>query len=165
MHSGREEFCLVTGCANRRILSSLARARPNGRVERFCCVQKLHFDEHYIIATACIAKNSSFRDSEVARLVQIDQITVVDSMESSKVGVHKLTNSPWILVTRLWNQHVICSLCLFLSLRLFVIVYWVNLHSFCSTCMARSQSSDRHHDWVNAIELPVSALVRPMTVQ
>jgi hypothetical protein len=40
-----------------------ARARPNGRVERFCCVQKLHFDEHYIIA-----KNSSLRDSEVANL-------------------------------------------------------------------------------------------------
>ena len=54
------------------------RARPNGRVERFCSVQKLHFDEHYIIS-----KNSSLRDSE---------------------HVHKLTSSSWILVTRLWNQ-------------------------------------------------------------
>jgi hypothetical protein len=124
MHSGREEFCLVTGCGtNRRILSSLARARPNGRVERFCCVQKLHFDEHYIMA-----KNGSFRDSELARLGQIDQCTVVDSMESSKVMVHKLTNSPWILVTRLWNQYVICSLCLFLSL---CVCLWLYIESIC----------------------------------
>jgi hypothetical protein len=87
------------------------RARSNGRVERFCLVHKLHFDEHYIIA-----KNSSSRDSVLAKLGQNNQCTVVDSMESPTVNFSQSLpalcdhGEYWSLVigSGLGNQYVTC---------------------------------------------------------
>jgi hypothetical protein len=106
------------------------RARSNGRVERFCLVHKLHFDEHYIIA-----KNSSSRDSVLAKLGQNNQCTVVDSMESPTVNFSQ--SLPALCDHGVNTGHSSLDLDLGTSMLLV---------SYSSTCVPRSQSSDRYQD-------------------